>query len=84
MSVLLARVDDRLIHGQVVVGWARALEAELAIYNLGRLNPLGLNLAAPALFAFGTEEQRRRWLPGTTSVTPTPCSKSLRATIAWK
>ena len=28
MSVLLARVDDRLIHGQVVVGWARALDAD--------------------------------------------------------
>ena len=39
---------------------ARAIDAELRRYNLGRLNPLGLNLAAPALFAFGTEEQRRR------------------------
>jgi alkylation response protein AidB-like acyl-CoA dehydrogenase len=42
---------------------ARAMEAELAPYNLGRLNPLGLNLAAPALFAHGTEDQRRRFLP---------------------
>jgi alkylation response protein AidB-like acyl-CoA dehydrogenase len=42
---------------------ARVAEAELAPYNLGRLNPLGLNSAAPALFAFGTEEQRRRYLP---------------------
>jgi alkylation response protein AidB-like acyl-CoA dehydrogenase len=42
---------------------AGALEAELAPYNLGRLNPLGLNLCAPALFAHGTEEQRRRFLP---------------------
>ena len=42
---------------------ARAVEAELAPYNLGRLNPLGLNLAAPALFAHGTEEQRLRFLP---------------------
>jgi alkylation response protein AidB-like acyl-CoA dehydrogenase len=42
---------------------ARAVEAELAPFNLGRLNPLGLNLAAPALFAFGTEEQRLRFLP---------------------
>ena len=42
---------------------ARAMEAELQPYNLGRLNPLGLNLAAPALFAHGTEEQRLRFLP---------------------
>ena len=42
---------------------ARLIEAELAPYHLGRLNPLGLNLCAPALFAHGTEEQRRRFLP---------------------
>ena len=42
---------------------ARLIEAELRPFNLGRLNPLGLNLAAPALFAFGTEEQRLRFLP---------------------
>jgi alkylation response protein AidB-like acyl-CoA dehydrogenase len=42
---------------------ARTVEVELASYNLGRLNPLGLSLAAPALFAFGTEEQRLRYLP---------------------
>jgi alkylation response protein AidB-like acyl-CoA dehydrogenase len=42
---------------------ARAIERELAPFNLGRLNPLGLNLAAPALFAHGTEEQRLRFLP---------------------
>ena len=41
---------------------ARAVESELAPFNLGRLNPLGLNLAAPALFAHGTEEQRLRFL----------------------
>jgi alkylation response protein AidB-like acyl-CoA dehydrogenase len=44
-------------------GVARAIEGELSPYNLGRLNPLGLNLAAPALFAHGTEEQRLRFLP---------------------
>jgi alkylation response protein AidB-like acyl-CoA dehydrogenase len=42
---------------------ARVIEAELAPYNLGRLNPLGLSLTAPALFSFGTEEQRLRFLP---------------------
>jgi alkylation response protein AidB-like acyl-CoA dehydrogenase len=42
---------------------ARLVDAELAPYNLGRLNPLGLNLCAPALFAHGTEEQRLRFLP---------------------
>jgi alkylation response protein AidB-like acyl-CoA dehydrogenase len=47
----------------VPVSVARAIEAELAPYNLGRLNPIGLNLCAPALFAHGTEEQRRRFLP---------------------
>lgn len=42
---------------------ARRIEQELRPFNLGRLNPLGLNLAAPALFAHGTEEQRLRFLP---------------------
>ncbi|MCJ7672828.1 MAG: acyl-CoA dehydrogenase family protein [Acidimicrobiia bacterium] len=42
---------------------ARRLDHELAPLNLGRLNPLGLNLCAPALFAHGTEEQRCRFLP---------------------
>ena len=42
---------------------ARAVEAVLAPYGLGRLNPLGLNLCAPALFAHGSEEQRLRFLP---------------------
>ena len=42
---------------------ARRIEQELAPFNLGRLNPLGLNLAAPALFAHGSEAQRLRFLP---------------------
>jgi alkylation response protein AidB-like acyl-CoA dehydrogenase len=42
---------------------ARLVEALLSPLGLGRLNPLGLNLCAPALFAHGTEEQRVRYLP---------------------
>jgi len=42
---------------------ARVAESVLAPFNLGRLNPLGLNLAAPALFAHGSEAQRLRFLP---------------------
>lgn len=45
------------------VATAREIETVLAPYALGRLNPLGLNLCAPALFAHGTEEQRLRFLP---------------------
>jgi alkylation response protein AidB-like acyl-CoA dehydrogenase len=62
--------------GLVAAGWdvrygglnwprevAVAVEQLTARYHLPRLNPLGLNLAAPALFAHGTEEQRLRFLP---------------------
>jgi alkylation response protein AidB-like acyl-CoA dehydrogenase len=42
---------------------ARTIDTVLAPYHLGRLNPLGLNLCAPALFAHGTDAQRRRFLP---------------------
>jgi alkylation response protein AidB-like acyl-CoA dehydrogenase len=42
---------------------ARVAENELRPYNLGRLNPLGLNQAAAALFEYGTDEQRIRFLP---------------------
>ena len=47
----------------LTVAQARVVESVLAPYNLGRLNPLGLNNAAPALFAHGTEGQRLRFLP---------------------
>ena len=42
---------------------ARAIDVELLPFNLGRLNPLGLNNTAPALYAYGSEEQRLRFLP---------------------
>lgn len=49
------------------LGWttklAAAVEAALRPYHLPKLNPLGLNLVAPALYAHGTEEQRLRFLP---------------------
>jgi alkylation response protein AidB-like acyl-CoA dehydrogenase len=52
-------------HGGLGVGRdvARAIDRTLAPFRLHRLNPLGLNNAAAALFAHGTEEQRRRFLP---------------------
>jgi alkylation response protein AidB-like acyl-CoA dehydrogenase len=42
---------------------ARAIDTELQPFNLGRLNPLGLNNTAPALYSYGSEEQRLRFLP---------------------
>lgn len=42
---------------------ARAIETVLRPLRFSRLNPLGLNNAAAALFSHGTEEQRRRFLP---------------------
>ncbi len=48
---------------ELTVAQARAAESVLAPYNLGRLNPLGLNNTAPALFGHGSEEQRLRFLP---------------------
>jgi alkylation response protein AidB-like acyl-CoA dehydrogenase len=47
----------------VPMATARVIDAELRPFNLGRLNPLGLNNTAPALYAYGTEEQRLRFLP---------------------
>ena len=42
---------------------ARAIESVLAPLRLTRLNPLGLNNVAAALFSHGSEEQRLRFLP---------------------
>lgn len=52
-------------HGGLGIGndVARAIESVLAPLRLTRLNPLGLNNAAAALFSHGTEEQRLRFLP---------------------
>ncbi|RAU99321.1 acyl-CoA dehydrogenase [Mycobacterium colombiense] len=52
-------------HGGLGVGndVARTIEQALRPLRLTRLNPLGLNNAAAALFSHGTEEQRLRFLP---------------------
>ncbi len=52
-------------HGGLGIGnaTARAVESVLAPLQLRRLNPLGLNNVAAALFSHGTEEQRLRFLP---------------------
>jgi alkylation response protein AidB-like acyl-CoA dehydrogenase len=52
-------------HGGLGVGndVARAIETVLSPLRLSRLNPLGLNNAAAALFSHGTAEQRLRFLP---------------------
>jgi alkylation response protein AidB-like acyl-CoA dehydrogenase len=42
---------------------ARTIEPALAPLRLTRLNPLGLNNVAAALFSHGSEEQRLRFLP---------------------
>lgn len=42
---------------------ARAIDEVLRPLRLNRLNPLGLNNAAAALFSHGTEQQRLRFLP---------------------
>lgn len=42
---------------------ARAIDRVLRPLRLSRLNPLGLNNTAAALFSHGTEEQRLRFLP---------------------
>jgi alkylation response protein AidB-like acyl-CoA dehydrogenase len=47
----------------LTVAQARVAESILSPLNLGRLNPLGLNAAAPALFSHGTDAQRLRYLP---------------------
>jgi PTS system mannose-specific IIB component/fructoselysine and glucoselysine-specific PTS system IIB component len=31
MTIVLARVDDRLVHGQVVIGWGRPLNVDLIV-----------------------------------------------------
>ena len=41
---------------------ATAMRAVLTPYNLRALNPLGLNNTAAALFAYGTDEQKLRFL----------------------
>ena len=73
MTLSLLRVDDRLVHGQVVVGWAQALGAELVVlvddtirasdwerelYALGMPPGLGLTIASVA----EAVERIREWV----------------------
>ncbi len=64
MDIQLIRVDDRLIHGQVVVGWVKALDIELlAVVNDAiAINTMQKNLMQMAVpsglkVAFWTVEQ---------------------------
>jgi alkylation response protein AidB-like acyl-CoA dehydrogenase len=52
-------------HGGLGIGndVARNIEAVLAPLRLTRLNPLGINNTAAALFSHGSEDQRLRFLP---------------------
>jgi len=52
-------------HGGLGIGndVARAIETVLTPLRLSRLNPLGLNNTAAALFSHGNEDQRLRFLP---------------------
>ena len=69
MSLILARIDDRLIHGQVIVGWARYLDPEviLVVSDLVAEDPKQaalFRLAAPAsliIHVFGMD-QAVSWL----------------------
>src|SRR5439155_1687953 len=60
-----AELHAQLAHGGLDLSpeVARAIDVELRPFNLGRLNPLGLNNTAPALYAYGSEQQRLRFLP---------------------
>ena len=53
------------VYGGLGVGsaLARVIEDELAPYNLGRLNILGINLAGTTLLEWGSDEQKQRLLP---------------------
>ncbi len=42
---------------------ARLIDAELRTLNLGRLNIVGVTAIIPVLLNYGTEEQRRRFIP---------------------
>jgi mannose/fructose/N-acetylgalactosamine-specific phosphotransferase system component IIB len=53
VPIVLARIDDRLIHGQVSVGWSRHLRADriVVVSDEAAADP-----AAAALMALGTPE----------------------------
>ena len=51
MALVLIRIDDRLIHGQVTVGWGRALQPDriLLVNDIVAMNPPQKNLYEAAV-----------------------------------
>ena len=72
MSLLLVRVDDRLVHGQVMVGWRHFLDADTVLVASDRMatNPMGsavLRMTAPSevtLVIDGVASLTRRLISG--------------------
>jgi len=49
--------------GGMTVAHQVVIEEELALHNLPFLGDLGITLAAPAIMAWGSDEQKRRFIP---------------------
>ncbi|MFC1546777.1 PTS system mannose/fructose/N-acetylgalactosamine-transporter subunit IIB [bacterium] len=72
MSIVLFRIDDRLIHGQVVEGWLNQLQAQgvLVVNNIVAKDEMQKTLIAMAIppsvevFIETVEEALKRWKQG--------------------
>ena len=62
MPIALCRVDDRLVHGQVVIGWGRPLAIELIVLvdDTVSASPLGAGSVSHGGFVGGRGAVRRR------------------------